>query len=81
MAQKDDLLLGVYNIFFSEIVWVTGLNILDIFENLKRHVFAPRAKTQEDMNQLMKGSSVDLADRYTVRVITKICIVSYFLVS
>lgn len=77
MARDSDLLFSVYNIYFSEIVWITGFDLLDFWQNLKRHVFAPRAKTQEDMNNHMSGSKLDLSDQYTVRnsflIIFSIC--------
>ena len=68
-AGNEDLLYSVYNIYFSEIVFVTGFDILDIGGNMNRHLFAPRATTQEDMNNNMKGKEVDFADKYTVRVL------------
>jgi len=64
-AGEDHLLQGVYAIFLSEIVIVTSLQLVDIIQNLKRHFFAPRAKTQEDMYLYMRGNEVDLADQYT----------------
>jgi len=66
MVGDDHLLAGVYAIFFSEIVTITAIQLLDIGGNINRHVFAPRAKTQEDINQCMSGSTVELAERYTV---------------
>lgn len=65
MEGEDHLLAGVYAIFFSEIVTITALQLLDIGGNINRHIFAPRAKTQEDINQCMSGSVVELAERYT----------------
>jgi hypothetical protein len=66
MDGDDHLLAGIYAIFFAEIVTSTGLQLLDISGNLKRHYFAPRAKTQEDMNECMSGCKVELAERYSV---------------
>jgi hypothetical protein len=66
MGGDDHLLAGVYAIFFSEIVTITVIQLLDIGGNINRHIFAPRAKTQEDINQCMSGSVVELAERYTV---------------
>lgn len=65
MGGDDHLLAGVYAIFFSEIVTITVIQLLDIGGNINRHIFAPRAKTQEDINQCMSGSVVELAERYT----------------
>ncbi len=66
MNGDEFLLAGVYAIFFAEIITTTALQLLDISGNLKRHYFAPRAVTQEEMNSCMKGSKVELAERYSV---------------
>jgi len=66
MPGEDHLLAGVYAIFFSEIVTVTALQMLDVGSNFRRHFFAPRAETQEDMDGYMTGTVVELAERYTV---------------
>ena len=65
LGEKDDLLAGVYSIFFAEIVTANVLQLLDIAENFKRHFLAPRAKSQEAMNLNMRGSEIFLAERYT----------------
>lgn len=61
------LLQGVYKIFFTELVTSNVLHLLDISGNFNRHIKAPRAVTQEDMNKCMEGSEIHLAERYTVR--------------
>ena len=66
MNGKDYLLTGVYAIFFSEIVTVNLMQLIDFGGNFRRHVLAPRSHTQEDLNQCMSGSVVELAERYTV---------------
>jgi len=76
---EDNLLYGVYSIFFTEIVVTTSLGFLDIWPNLQRHVFAPRAKTQEDMNNYMGGREIDLAERYTT--LTKILLLTVWFCS
>jgi len=65
LGDKDALLSGVYSIFFAEIVTGNVLQLLDIGENFKRHVLAPRAKSQEAMNLNMRGTAIFLAERYT----------------
>ncbi len=67
MSGERDTLVVIYNIFFYQIVFA-GLPFLDLIQNLKRHVFAPRAKTQEDMNTLMGGKELDIAERYSVSI-------------
>ena len=66
MNGEEHLLAEIYKIFFSEIFITTALQFLDVPGNLARHIFAPRAKTQEEMNQNMRGSEVEIAERYTV---------------
>eukprot|EP00557_Chaetoceros_sp_GSL56_P013206 CAMPEP_0176482786 /NCGR_PEP_ID=MMETSP0200_2-20121128/3563_1 /TAXON_ID=947934 /ORGANISM="Chaetoceros sp., Strain GSL56" /LENGTH=1152 /DNA_ID=CAMNT_0017879129 /DNA_START=57 /DNA_END=3516 /DNA_ORIENTATION=+ len=65
LGRNNDLLAGVYNVFFAEIVTSTILQLLDIGENFKRHIMAPRAKSQEAMNLNMRGTEIFLAERYT----------------
>ena len=67
MPGDDKLLNGVYKIFFAELITANVMQILDLSENAKRHLFAPRSKCQESMNLLMRGSVVHLSERYTVR--------------
>ena len=41
------------------------LQIIDIFGNLRRHVFGPRASTQRKMNLSFKAGHFDISDSYT----------------
>ena len=66
MPGKENLIWPIYSIYFWEIVIKTTLDLLNIVESIKHHVLAPRAKTQEDMNNYMRGMKVDLTERYTV---------------
>ena len=66
MPGKEDLIWTIYSIYFLEIVIKTILDFLNIMENVKHHILAPRAKTQEDMNNYMGGIKIDLVERYTV---------------
>ena len=77
MNGEDHLLTGVYAIFFSEIVTVNLMQLIDFGGNFRRHVLAPRAQTQEDLNQCMSGSVVELAERYTVSTRIFECISSF----
>lgn len=67
MGGERDTLVVIFNIFLFQIIF-SILHFLDFVQNLKRHFFAPRAKTQEDMNTLMGGMELDLAERYSVSV-------------
>eukprot|EP00977_Amphora_coffeiformis_P002720 scaffold521_cov167-Amphora_coffeaeformis.AAC.11 len=58
------LIPAVHALFFSQLGLTPTLQLLDIAGNLSRHVFAPRAKTQEEMNQKFGGAEMFLAERY-----------------
>jgi hypothetical protein len=58
------LLPSVYSLFFSQLVITPVVQLLDIGGNISRHIFAPRAKTQYEMNMCMMGTEVNLAERY-----------------
>ena len=62
--SDSGLLTSVYGLFFSQLLTTPALQLIDIGGNFARHVFAPRAKTQLEMNMNMKGSDVTLAERY-----------------
>jgi hypothetical protein len=64
-AGDGSLLEGVYAIFISEIVTVNLLQLLDISGNINRHILAPRQNNQRDMSLCMRGTEVELAERYT----------------
>ena len=49
----------------AEITTVAAIQIIDPLGQIRRHVFAPRAKTQDQMNINMQGTQVELAERYT----------------
>jgi hypothetical protein len=64
--EKDDLLVAITGILIAEI-WISPLLAVgDIMGNLKKHYFAPRAKTHEHMLSCFKGTYYNLADKYTV---------------
>jgi len=65
MNGEENLLYGVYAIFFAEIFTSTILQFFDLGGNFKRHYTAPRAKTQEAVNLAMTGTEVNIAERYT----------------
>jgi Calcium-dependent channel, 7TM region, putative phosphate len=58
------LLPTVHSLFFSQLGLTPALQLLDIGGNLQRHIMAPRAKTQAEMNLAMRGTPVHLAVRY-----------------
>lgn len=58
------LIPAVHALFLSQVGLTPALQLLDISGNINRHVFAPRARTQEEMNNQFGGSQVFLAERY-----------------
>ena len=48
----------------TTLVVATMLQLFDFAGNIRRHVVAPRAKTQEGMNLCMRGTKTYLGERY-----------------
>jgi hypothetical protein len=53
-----------------------GLRLLDIVGNIKKHILAPRANTQAEMNLSFQGTFYNLGERYTD--LTKVLFVCFF---
>jgi uncharacterized membrane protein YqjE len=58
------LIPAVHTLFFSQLGLTPFMQLLDIGGNVQRHLLMPRAKTQQEMNMSMRGSTVFLAERY-----------------
>jgi hypothetical protein len=58
------LLPAVQSLFVSQLCLTPLVQVLDIGGNISRHLMAPRAKTQEEMDRCMRGTPVQLAARY-----------------
>jgi hypothetical protein len=58
------IITNVHRLFYSQLLVSPLLQLADLGGHFKRHVLAPRAKTQAAMNNLMKGAGVDLSIRY-----------------
>ena len=56
---------AIYNIFFAELFTANAIRLADPTGHVRRHILAPRAKTQDGMNVNMRGSEVELAERIT----------------
>lgn len=54
-------------ILISELFLTPLLRFLDISGNIQRHVIAPRALTQSEMNLNFLGTPYRLGERFTVR--------------
>ena len=65
--DPHDVLPAIRAILISELVLTPLLRLLDIYGNLQRHVLAPRAPTQFEMNLNFLGTSYRLGERFTVR--------------
>ena len=65
LSPKGGLIASVYGIFFAELTTKTALQLIDIYGHIQRHILAPRAKTQDEMNIYMQGDEVELAERVT----------------
>ena len=65
--QELSLTHVVYPVIFAELLTVPLLKLLDIVGNIRKHILAPRARDQEEMNACFIGGRFDLAERYTVR--------------
>jgi len=75
-AEKDDLLVAINGILWSEFWLVPLLSVSDIMGNLSKHFFAPRAKVEFQMFLCFTGTNYNLADKYTD--ITKIVFLCYY---
>lgn len=68
LDQKEEsipgLISGVHALFIAQLGFTPAFQLADPFGNLNRHFFAPRAKTQTDMNRKFAGAVVYLAERY-----------------
>lgn len=53
---KRDVLPQISAILWSELWIVPGLRLLDLYGNLKKHVLAPRSRTQQQMNLNFQGT-------------------------
>jgi hypothetical protein len=58
------LLPAVQSLFVSQLCITPLVQMLDIGGNISRHLKAPRATTQEEMDRCMRGTPVHLAARY-----------------
>lgn len=65
LTPSNGLISQIAAIFFAEIVTTNVIQLTDVWGHIQRHILAPRAKTQDAMNQLFKGLEVELAERYT----------------
>lgn len=65
LDKDDGLIESIYQIFFADIIFTNGFQLLDPLGHIQRHILAPRAATQDGMNLNMRGLDFELAERYT----------------
>lgn len=73
---SNNLIPSINAIMWTEMLVAPMLRLADIIGNLKKHIFAPRARTQEEMNLYFLGTPYNLAERYTD--FTKSIFLAYF---
>eukprot|EP00529_Nitzschia_sp_RCC80_P003922 CAMPEP_0113487328 /NCGR_PEP_ID=MMETSP0014_2-20120614/25452_1 /TAXON_ID=2857 /ORGANISM="Nitzschia sp." /LENGTH=1050 /DNA_ID=CAMNT_0000381021 /DNA_START=457 /DNA_END=3609 /DNA_ORIENTATION=- /assembly_acc=CAM_ASM_000159 len=75
-ATASDLIPTIRGILVSE-CWLSPLlRLSDYMTNAKKHILAPRAQNQEEMNLWFQGTMYNLGERYTD--LTKIVFVVFF---
>jgi len=74
--DKRELLRTVHALMISELCVTSVLRLLDITGLFKKHILAPRARTQDAMNLNFSGTQYNLAERYTD--LTKIMFLTFF---
>ena len=64
--MQQSLLYKVYPVIVAELLLNPIILLMDLPENFRKHVLAPRARNQEEMNACFGGGRFWLAERYTV---------------
>ena len=73
---NKDLIKSIHALLWSELWLVPFLRLTDYMGNLKKHILAPRARTQELMNSWFQGTYYNLGERYTD--LTKVLFLCFF---
>ena len=74
--DEEDILPSIKAILVSELYVTPLLSLIDISSNMNKHLYAPRAKTQEQMNTYFQGTEYSIGERYTG--LTSILFVCFF---
>uniref|UniRef100_A0A7R9VPM3 CSC1/OSCA1-like cytosolic domain-containing protein n=1 Tax=Pseudictyota dubia TaxID=2749911 RepID=A0A7R9VPM3_9STRA len=64
-GRSRDLLPSINTVLLTEMILTPCLRLLDIVGNIRKHILAPRSKTQEMMNLNFTGTIYNLGERYT----------------
>jgi hypothetical protein len=63
---QQSLIYNVYPVMVAELFCTPILELMDPVGNFLKHVMAPRARDQQEMNACFQGGRFWLAERYTV---------------
>ncbi|CAB9508020.1 protease [Seminavis robusta] len=64
-SKQQSLIYKVYPVIVAELFVNPVVDLMDVDGNFRKHVLAPRARDQEEMNACFRGSRFWLAERYT----------------
>lgn len=64
-SRSEDVIRQISAILWSELWLTPALRLLEPVSNFEKHVLAPRARTQEEMNMNFQGTIYNLGERYT----------------
>lgn len=64
--SRQSLIYQVYPVILAELFCNPLLEVMDMTENFRKHILAPRGRDQEEMNSCFTGGTFWLAERYTV---------------
>ena len=64
-TNGDGLIPKMASLFIMNMIISTFLALTDIGGHVRRHIMAPRKKTQDAMNICFQGSTYELAERYS----------------
>ena len=62
---ESDILPSIKAILISELYVTPLLSLMDISSNINKHVYAPRARSQEQMNMYFNGTQYNIGERLT----------------
>jgi len=73
---RDNLNQAIYNLIFAELFTIPIIKLTDIMGIVRKHILAPRAADQDEMNSYFVGGKFELQERYCD--MTKVVFVSLF---
>lgn len=74
--REEEILPSIKAILVSELYVTPLVTVLDIASSLQKHFYAPRARTQEQMNSYFHGTHYSIGERYTA--VTNMLFVCFF---